>query len=201
MEKIVTIAPVLPHGNSDVECGFSVNKDLIGETQTCLTIGSINGFRLHKDVVHQYGKPESVPLGKKLITAVATARVTYERRLQEERLQNKKEEADRGNKKREEEKHQKERQYLQEQSSTIKEKEVKFQKEEEMCKQEHEIGKQLIEDATDELIQGITENNMQLISETKLMIQMGNSKLTKLKKEMGSIRKHQKIIEEKKSIG
>ena len=47
--------------------------------------------------------------------------------------------------------------------------------------------------------QGITENNEQLISKAKLMIQMGNSKLTKLKKEMGSIRKQQKIIEEKKS--
>ena len=42
--KIVTTALVLPRRNIDVECGFSVNKDLIGETQTCLTIGSINGF-------------------------------------------------------------------------------------------------------------------------------------------------------------
>ena len=49
---------------------------------------------------------------------------------------------------------------LQEQSSTIKEKEVKLQKEEEMCKQEHEMGKQLMEDGTDELTQGITENDM-----------------------------------------
>ena len=44
------------------------------------------------DAVHQYGKPESVPLGKEIITSVATARVTYERRLEEERLQKKKEE-------------------------------------------------------------------------------------------------------------
>ena len=50
------MALVLSHGNSDVECGFSVNKDLTGETQTCLTIGSINGLRLCKDVVPQYGK-------------------------------------------------------------------------------------------------------------------------------------------------
>ena len=104
MEKIVTTALVLPHGNGDVEHGFSVNKDLIGETQTCLTIGSINGLRLCKDAVRQYGKPESVPLGKEIITAGATARVIYERRLQEKRLQRKKEEADKENKKREEEK-------------------------------------------------------------------------------------------------
>ena len=97
-----------------MECGFSVNKDLIGETQTCLTIDSIDGLRLCKDVVHQYGKPESVPLGKEIITVVATARVRCERRLQEERLWNKKEEADKKNKKREEEKCEKERQYLQE---------------------------------------------------------------------------------------
>ena len=45
-------------------------------------------------------------------------------------------------------------------SSTIKEKEVKFKKKE-MCKQENEIGKQLMEDCTDELTLGITENNVQ----------------------------------------
>ena len=104
MEKIVIIALVLPHGNSNMEHGFSVNKDLIGETQTFLTIGSINGLRLCKDVVHQYRKPESVPLGKEIITAVATARVTYEGRLEEERLWKKKEETDKENQKREEEK-------------------------------------------------------------------------------------------------
>ena len=128
MGKIVTTALVLPHGNSDVEHGFSVNKDLIGETQTCPAIGSINGLRLCKDVVHQYGKPESVPLGKEIITAVAAARVTYERRLEEERLQKKMEKGDKENKKRAEEKCSNERQYLQEQSSTIKEKEVNFKR-------------------------------------------------------------------------
>ena len=51
-----------------------------------------------------------------------------------------------------------------------------------MCKQEHEIGKQLMEDGTDELTWGITENNMQLTCKAKLMIRKGNSKLTKLKK-------------------
>ena len=68
-----------------------------------------------------------------------------------------------------------------------------------MCKQEHEIGKQLMEDGTDELTLGITENNMQLISKAKLMIQMGKQQMDKGEKEMGSIRKQQKIIEEKKS--
>ena len=52
---------------------------------------------------------ESVPLGKEIIIAVENARVTYERRLEEIRLQKKKEEADKENKKREEEKHENER--------------------------------------------------------------------------------------------
>ena len=82
-----------------MESGFSVNKELIRKTKTCLTIGSINGLRLCKDVVHQYGKPESVPLGKEIISTVATARVTYEKRLEEERLQKKKEEPGKENKK------------------------------------------------------------------------------------------------------
>ena len=63
---------------------FSVNKDLIGETQTCLTIGSINGLMVYTSM-----ESLMVPLGKEIITAVATARVTYERRLKEERLQKK----------------------------------------------------------------------------------------------------------------
>ena len=118
-------------------------------------------------------------------------------RFEEERLQKKKEEADEENKKREEDRCEKERHYLQEQSS--KEIEIKLQKEEEMCKQEHEIGKQLMEDVTDELTWGITENNMQLISEAKLIIQIGKHQIDIAEKEMGSIRKQQKIIEEKKS--
>ena len=55
-------------------------------------------------------------------------------------------------------------------------------KKEEMCKQEHEIGKQLMEDDTDELTWGITENNMQLISKAKLMMQMGKQQIDKAEK-------------------
>ena len=88
---------------------------------------------------------------------------------------------------------------MQEQSSTIKEKEVKLQKEEEMCKQEHEIIKQLMDNGRAELTWGITENSKQLISKAKLMIQMGKQQMDKTGKEMGSIRKEQKIIEEKTS--
>ena len=120
----------------------------------------------------QYGKPESVPLGKEIITVVATTRVTYKRRLEEERLQKKKEEADKGNKKREEGKCGK-GSTCKNRAVSLKKKKLNF-KRKKKCNQEHEIGKQLMEVGTDELTQCITENNMQLISKAKLMRKTAN---------------------------
>ena len=56
-----------------------------------------------------------------------------------------------------------------------------------------------MEDGTGELTQGITENNMRFISKAKLMIWIGKQQIDNAEKEMRSIRKQQKIIEEKKS--
>ena len=56
-----------------------------------------------------------------------------------------------------------------------------------------------MDDCTDELTWGITENNMQLISKAKLMIHMGKQQIDRAEKEMGSIRKQQKTLKERKS--
>ena len=118
--------------------------------------------------------------------------------LRKKGYRRKKEEADKENKKREEEKHEKERQYLQEQNSTIKEKEVKLQKKGEMWKQEHEIGKQLMEDDTDELTWVLLKIACNWSLKQNWWYRW-EEQIDKAEKEMGSIRKQWKIVEEKRS--
>ena len=84
LEKAIKALLLLPHGNSDVERGFSTNKEILGNNRHSLDMPCLNGERLCREVVrlHQ-GKPEKVPLTKPLIQAASRAWKAYEIRLAE----------------------------------------------------------------------------------------------------------------------
>ena len=152
VEKVVKTTLIVPHGNSDVERGFSINRDIMGTNRSSLSISSLNGLRLAKDAVNWYGTPQNVPRSKKMIQAVSSARTTYEHRLQEERDAN-----ERRKKEAENEAKEKERKLIAQQNKSLKEQESDLLKKEEMIKDKYQVGKDLVEDGTRSLNIGISE--------------------------------------------
>ncbi len=199
LEKVIKTALIIPHGNSDVERGFSVNKDMIGDDRTLLTMPSKNGLRLCKEAVKQAdGKPEKVPLTKEIINSAAHARSAYEKRLQEEREATEKKKAEEERKKQEKERLQKEKQQLLKENATLNEKVLTLEKQEEEYTKEFEVGKQLVDQGTNELDRGLNENDMNVISKARLMIQSGKDHMDKFQSKLKEVREAQKSVDAKK---
>ena len=157
VEKVVKTTLIVPHGNSDVERGFSINRDIMGTNRSSLSINSLNGLRLAKDAVNRYGTPQNVPRSKKMIQAVSSARTTYENRLQEERDANERRKKEAEKKKAENEAKEKECKLIAQQNKSLKEQESDLLKKEETIKDKYQVGKDLVEDGTRSLNIGISE--------------------------------------------
>ena len=71
LTRIVKTALVLPHGNSDVERGISVNNRMLTNERNKLSEVTINGLRATKDMIkfsdQKLHRPERIPVTKKLL--------------------------------------------------------------------------------------------------------------------------------------
>ena len=80
---------MLPHGNSDVERGISVNSRMLTAERNKLSEETINGLRNTKDMVKfsdpQSHRPERVPVTKKLLSSVRSAHVAYRQKCENEK--------------------------------------------------------------------------------------------------------------------
>jgi len=88
---------LLPHGNTDVERGFSISNDVLTDYRTEMSAKTLNGLLLTKDALKYCDpvnqRPTSVPLTRSLLTACRSAYAAYEARLEKEKLQIEKEKA------------------------------------------------------------------------------------------------------------
>ena len=199
VEKVVKTTLIVPHGNSDVERGFSINRDIMGTNRSSLSINSLNGLRLAKDAVNRYGTPQNVPRSKKMIQAVSSARTTYENRLQEERDANERRKKEAEKKKAENEAKEKECKLIAQQNKSLKEQESDLLKKEEMIKDKYQVGKDLVEDGTRSLNIGISEKNMAKISKAQILIETGQKQMQEAESELEDINRSLKTIGEKRS--
>lgn len=89
LTRIVKAALVLPHRNSDVERGISVNSRMLTAERNKLSEETIKGLRNTKDMVKfsdpQSHRPERVPITKKLLSSVRSAHAAYRQKCQKEK--------------------------------------------------------------------------------------------------------------------
>lgn len=89
LTRIVKAALVLPHRNSDVERGISVNSRMLTAERNKLSEETIKGLRNTKDMVKfsdpQSHRPERVPITKKLLSSVRSAHAAYRQKCEKEK--------------------------------------------------------------------------------------------------------------------
>ena len=92
LTRIVKAALVLPHGNSHVERGISVNSRMLTAEGNKLSKEAINGLRNAKDMVKfsdpQSHRPERVPVTNKLLSSVISAHAAYRQKCEKEKEEN-----------------------------------------------------------------------------------------------------------------
>ena len=80
---------MLPHGNSGVERGISVNSRMLTNERNKLSEATINELCATKDMIKfsnpQLHRPERIPVTKKLLNSVRSAHSAYRQKCEEER--------------------------------------------------------------------------------------------------------------------
>ena len=83
---------MLPHRNSDVESGISVNSRMLTAERNKLSEETINGLRNTKDMVKfsdpQSHRPERVPVTKNLLSSVRSAYAADRQKCEKEKEEN-----------------------------------------------------------------------------------------------------------------
>lgn len=55
LAKVVKNIVIIPHGNAEIERGFSINSNTVTENRVSLSEASINGLRLVYDGIKYFG--------------------------------------------------------------------------------------------------------------------------------------------------
>ena len=79
---------VLPHGNSDPERGFSMNKHFLKAHGTSLMEDTITALRLIKDVILLYSGVTNIDVSMEFITGGQSGRTSYKAYLKPQKLEN-----------------------------------------------------------------------------------------------------------------
>lgn len=74
LSKLIKNILILPHGNADVERGFSINENIVRENRHFLSEPSINGLRCSHDAVKCLGNGSSHRVGTCLLTVILCSR-------------------------------------------------------------------------------------------------------------------------------
>ena len=89
LTRIVKTALVLPHGNSNVERGISVNSRMLTNERNKWSEVTINGLHATKDMIKfsdpQLHRSERIQVTKKLLNSVRSAHTAYRQKCEEER--------------------------------------------------------------------------------------------------------------------
>jgi hypothetical protein len=86
--KLVSTCLALPHGNSEVERGFSVSGKILTNQNTAMCTETLSGRLCVRDALVQYNNdPLKVPVTKEMIRAAHMSYKRYDEHLEEQRKQ------------------------------------------------------------------------------------------------------------------
>lgn len=199
LTTIVKAALVLPHGNSDVERGISVNSGMLTSERNKLSEETINGLRNTKDMVKfsdpQSHRPERVPVTKKLLSSVRSAHAAYRQKCEKE-----KEEKERRRKEKEKEeaeiaRRQKEMDALKAKNASLLEKETALNEREKELREKLEGVGQLLVDGNSKLKSSVKSSDRAGINAAEVMIETASGLSQKLNAEISEIREKQRNVE------
>lgn len=206
LTRLVKTILVIPHGNADVERGFSQTGNFLTEDRTCLSAASVNALQSTKDGLREFGNHGyKVPVTADFIKKGLHAHASYMKRLEEEKII--KEER---RKKRDEEK-QKQKRDLEELEAKKADHEEKTRvgkqmifKEKDLLKKEDEAKKEkeaynsLIEEANERIKSALKNKDIQSAQIGQTMLEAAIAKQGEKSNELETIRKEQKEVEKTK---
>ena len=193
---------MLPHGNSDVERGISVNSRMLTNERNKLSEVTINGLRATKDMIKfsdpQLHRPERIPVTKKLLNSVRSAHSAYRQKCEEER----EEEEERKKKEKEKEeaeadfaRRQQEMEALKAKNTSLLAKETTLNEKEKELREKLEGVGHLLIDGNSKLKNSVKINDKAGISAAELMIETATELSQKLNADISDIREKQRNVE------
>lgn len=194
LTKLIKTVFILPHGNSDPERGFSINKAMININHNEDTIVSL---RLVKDRIKKYGGVLNVPISLSLLKAVKESHKSYQeyiKRLneEEEKLEKEKKKIEMENAEKEESRKRKTDLDFQITENNNKINELKKNK---------EIALGLIREGTDRLTKAAAAQNIVEINVSQTLISEGTTQLQKLETELSVLEmEKEKILKKRLKI-
>ena len=193
---------MLPHGNSDVERGISVNSRMLTNERNKLSEVTINGLRATKDMIKfsdpQLHRPERIPVTKKLLNSVRSAHSAYRQKCEEER----EEEEERKKKEKEKEeaeadfaRRQQEMEALKAKNTSLLAKETTLNEKEKELREKLEGVGHLLIDGNSKLKNSVKINDKAGVSAAELMIETATELSQKLNADISYIREKQRNVE------
>ncbi|XP_022240590.1 uncharacterized protein LOC111085594 [Limulus polyphemus] len=186
--KVVKSSLILAHVNADIERVFSVNKHLVTTKKASMSAETTNAVKIPKDAVRFFdpgmGRPEHVPITKKLLLAVKGAYTAYEQRLEVMKAEKEKTDQLTKESKAEAERLKEEADKRKEQTQElVKNNAALSQEEDKLCAKENEakdslsVGEKLLNEGNDKLAKAIKETDFAAAaSVVHAMIEAGQKK-------------------------
>ena len=206
MTRLLKAVLVLPHGNADVERGFSNTTNFLTETRTCLSQASINALQTTKDGLKQYdNKCHLVPISREFIKKGAIAYKSYMERIEEEKriaaeLKQQKEK-ERQQKKKKQEELAKKKADMEKKTRTAKEaiyKERSLEKVETEVTTEIYTYKSLVDEANERIKNALKNQDFKGVKIGQTMLEAACKKVNEGTSHLNKIRTEQKEIEKTK---
>jgi hypothetical protein len=203
LNRLVSAALTLPHGQADVERGFSYNNKLISDDRTCLDIATVRGCRFMKDALRyhdpEHMRPENVPISKSMIRAVNSSRAKYQVFLVEEREKCEATEYAQAMKKKKKDlvkkAHEEHRLALLEVDSKMNSLKEEFAKNEEMGS----VAMELLNDAQERLEKGLQDENVRVVKAASEILKSARKQMQDVKDKSIILRKEMDTLEKKKN--
>jgi len=195
---LVKAALVLPHGNADVERGFSVNNDVLTDQRTEMTPATLNALLLTKDAIKvsdpEHQLPQSIPITRGLLQACKAAHAVYQSRLEKEKQEKEQAKAfkaaEENKKRKQEEKRQIEIQEAGKTSAMKKNKQT--QKDEEEAQQILTAGQAVLAEGNRILTEALKYKNFKQVTVAHMMLEQGQKKITESSDKLQKIRKEKR---------
>ena len=199
LSKVLKYVLVLPHGNADVERGFSVNSSVVTEDRPQLTELTISSLRFVKDYVKNCGSVTNVVISKDMITAARGAHQKYVQRIADEKEEEKKRLQQLQEDETEKLKAELEKEKLEQDAKSLKKKRKDLEEEEKLVSSDLSVGQKLLKEANEKLKKSIKDKNMEGVAVAHEMLKAAEKKSKKSSENLERVRKDRKRLSEKES--
>ena len=199
LSKVLKYVLVLPHGNADVERGFSVNSSVVTEDRPQLTELTISSLRFVKDYVKNCGSVTNVVISKDMITAARGAHQKYVQRIADEKEEEEKRLQQLQEDETEKLKAELEKEKLEQDAKSLKKKRKDLEEEEKLVSSDLSVGQNLLKEANEKLKKSIKDKNMEGVAVAHEMLKAAEKKSKKSSENLERVRKDRKRLSEKES--